>query len=123
MNRPAPWSDTENQSVIELYFAMLAKAKDDRAYNKAAMIRYARGEDHITDLPAGLTVYVYGELSNRSRGSIEAKLMNVTACHRDLYPGDVTMDGFGYKAAPNYQASLKKAVNETLNTIHDRLTA
>jgi hypothetical protein len=49
-------------------------------------------------------------LGARSRGSIEAKLMNCSAAHADLYPNAVTMADYGYKAAPNYQKALRECV-------------
>ncbi|MCK5090029.1 MAG: hypothetical protein KAQ88_08620 [Hyphomicrobiaceae bacterium] len=99
--RSPPWNDSENRALIGLYFEMLDKAVIGTPYNKAAMIRNAR------------SMATEGGL-NRSRGSIEAKLMNASAAHRDL-GGEVTMDGFGYRCLTNYQAALKAAMLEEIN--------
>ena len=40
--------------------------------------------------------------------------MNASAAHRDLRPGAETMDGYGYRCLPNYQATLKVAMNTGL---------
>lgn len=119
MTKRAPWTDQENAALVALYFAMLDEAIAGRPYNKAAMIRQFRGE-HQDRHNLELSDYV-GPLRNRSRGSIEAKLMNASAAHRDCYlcsDGDLgepeTMDGHGYRALPNYQKSLKDAMKAAL---------
>jgi len=106
--RNPPWNENENRPLVALYFVMLDKAQAGETYNKAAMIRHAQ--------TAGLDAFTIDDapLMNRSRGSIEAKLMNASAAHRDLDPAAVTMDGYGYKAAPNYQGALKELVKEAL---------
>ena len=108
--RPAPWTLEENRSLVNLYFNMLDKAHAGATYNKAALIRLWRGE------PEG----VVGPLHNRSRGSIDAKLMNCSAAHRDLIhaAGNVaefqTMAHYGYKAWGNYQKHLKDCITDEL---------
>lgn len=101
-----PWTDDENRAIVALYFAMLHRALYRQPYNKAAMIRHAKGTDS-TPTPAY-------PLAARSRGSVELKLMNCSAAHRDIGTesggNPVTMDGFGYRALPNYQATLKVAM-------------
>jgi hypothetical protein len=116
--RPAPWSVSENAALISLYFDMLDAALIGTAYNKAEMIRLAQAVDESTP---GSDVIFTGSmpdwaccLSDRSRGSVEAKLMNASACHRDLIPDATTMDGFGYRALSNYQATLKTAMTDAL---------
>ena len=104
------WTDTENSACIALYFTMLDSAIAGKPYNKAAMIRNAR-ETNAEAYPGGF----YGLLRNRSRGSIEAKLMNCSAAHRDLAPHAVTMERFGYRALPNYQRALRDAMAEYLD--------
>ncbi len=99
-----PWTNDENRAVVSLYFAMLDCATAGTPYNKAAMIRGSR--EKVT--ASGGTIQ--GPLYARSKGSIEAKLMNCTAAHRDLSPTCTTMDGFGYRALPNYQRSLREAI-------------
>jgi hypothetical protein len=113
MTTRKPWTELENQAVINLYFTMLDCALAGEAYTKSHLIKLAQCNS-VTGISTSP-----GPLFNRSRGSIEAKLMNATAAHRDLYPGDVTMDGFGYRALANYQASLKQAMQDELNRRHD----
>lgn len=122
--RPAPWSDTENAALVALYFVMLDSAIAGRAYNKAGMIREHQGEAPNTSPTTGIENAVHSaismraELGNRSKQSIEFKLMNATAAHLDASDGVggyvTTMDGYGYRAMPNYQASLKDAMREAL---------
>lgn len=120
--RSPPWNDQENRALVALYFAMLDAATAPKLYNKAAMIRTAKGEDPDGTVRDRNPAF-YGLLGLRSRGSIEAKLMNVSACHRDLtttedHPaGATTMDGYGYRCLSNYQADLKKW---TLEAIEER---
>lgn len=108
MTNRTPWTPAENAALVRLYFRMLDRATTGRQYNKAAMIRDAQ-----TDSPQ-YRDGVAGMLTSRSRGSIEAKLMNATAAHRDLCPGAETMDGYGYRALANYQAALKDAMRDHL---------
>ena len=110
-----PWTPAENAALVRLYFAMLDRAIAGRPYNKAAMIRSAQTVDtHYSD-------GIAGKLANRSRGSIEAKLMNATACHEDLIAAGLvndadceTMDSHGYRALPNYQRALRDAMRDEL---------
>ena len=96
-----PWTPAENAALVRLYFAMLDHAIAGEQYNKAAMIRTAQLETPRTT----------GPLANRSRGSIEAKLMNATAVHSHLGARRAeTMHDHGYRALPNYQAALKDAM-------------
>ena len=107
--RNPPWSDRENHALVALYFVMLDNAVAGKPYNKAAMIRSAQqNPEHASDGSFA------GNLSERSRGSIESKLMNASACHMDLERGDVTMHGYGYRALSNYQATLKQAMDKML---------
>ena len=107
--RNPPWSDSENHALVALYFVMLDNAVAGKPYNKAAMIRSAQGRadqwqnaSHDSD---GNAI-----LRNRSRGSIESKLMNASAAHHDLNPEAETMHGHGYRALSNYQATLSEAM-------------
>ena len=104
---PGPWTDDENAAVIRLYFDMLGLATAGHAYNKAGMIRSYQYTDEGRHAEA---------LSARSRGSVELKLMNASACHRDVTSGAATtMDGYGYRCLPNYQATLKVAMASAVN--------
>jgi hypothetical protein len=104
--RSPPWNDTENAAVIRLYFDMLQCALAPCSYNKAGMIRTYQFSDEGKHPEA---------LSNRNRGSIEFKLMNVSAVHAALgSPVELTMHDHGYRALPNYQADLKVAMKAEL---------
>ena len=110
MTNRTPWQAAENMALAELYFEMIDAEQDEQRYSKADHIRAYRGEAQtshpgVPDAP----------LANRSRGSIEFKLMNATACHQDLQadgilPESLTMHDRGYRALPNYQATLRGAV-------------
>jgi hypothetical protein len=114
MTNRTPWTPAENAALVRLYFAMLSAQRNQdqhgMTYNKAGMIRHFRGEA----LGAWLDGDDHGALANRTRGSIEAKLMNASACHRDLMPSSETMDDHGYRALSNYQAALKEAMAHAL---------
>jgi hypothetical protein len=98
------WTHTEQQEVIELYDQMHRFATGGVEYNKAAMIRHARGE---SELPDGTK---FAGLKDRSKGSIEMKLMNITAACEALDRPDLSMAEFGYRPMVNMQKSLKDAV-------------
>lgn len=104
-SRPAPWSDEENAACVALYFAMLDRAIAGKPYIKAAMVRDAQQHESDDGGPS-----YPGPLVDRSRPSIEMKLMNCSAAHASLIDGAETMDGHGYRAMPNYQASLREAM-------------
>jgi len=108
--RPAPWNDQENAALVALYFAMLDKAIAGQSYNKAAMIRREREQLDLDHVPGQRVPF----LADRSRGSIEAKLMNASAAHLAIDPEATTMAGYGYKAWGNYQSSLKDALIEAI---------
>jgi hypothetical protein len=112
-----PWTPAENAAVVTLYFDMLDCATCGEHYNKAALIRYSQTG---TGNPLGASG-IPSALADRSRGSIEAKLMNCTAAHADLineHPTygayDETMDCHGYRALANYQRTLKDAMADEL---------
>ena len=110
------WTPEENRAVCALYFTMLDKAVPGEKYNKAALIRVAQdgiGPRDLSETCNYATPFV-GLLNARSRGSIEAKLMNCSAAHADLESGAVTMDGYGYRALSNYQAALRDAMYKAL---------
>jgi hypothetical protein len=117
----APWTPEENRALLALYFAMLDKAVYGKSYNKAAMIREVQQHESDDGGPSHP-----GPLVNRSRGSIEAKLMNASAAHRDLINEHIqqldseplyrdTMATYGYKAWGNYQATLKAEMASIIN--------
>ncbi len=110
-----PWDHRENRAVVSLYFAMLDAELTGQAYTKAAMIRQFRGEGIDRE---NLEQFELDRipLANRSRGSIEAKLMNCSAAHAKLDPGAETMDGHGYRALANYQKALETAMDKALSS-------
>ncbi|MEP0316412.1 DUF3883 domain-containing protein, partial [Hyphomonas sp.] len=81
------WSDTENDTVVAAYFAMLSDELSGRPFNKAAQNRALQ------------------EQIGRSRGSIEFKLCNVSAACLGL--GLPTIKG--YLPRFNVQMSLAEA--------------
>lgn len=117
MTRSPAWTEAENRALVTLYFQMLDKATAGEPYSKAAMIRAVQG---IEPDAAELTPHdeAYAPLANRSRPSIEFKLMNASAAHAAISAESggnaVTMDGHGYRAMPNYQAELRDAMKAEL---------
>ncbi len=105
MTRQPKWVPEENGALVALYFSMRGRVDDGVDYNKAGMIRAVRGDN-----PNRLDNVAETILENRSRGSIEAKLMNVTAVLHDLGREDVSMAEHGYRPLSNYQADLKMIV-------------
>lgn len=90
------WNDTEHATVINLYFSMLAMQEKGQKFTKAPLVRLAM------------------ETTGKTRGSIETKLMNISALQLENEREIVK----GYKALPNYGKSLKdaySAVFEALN--------
>ena len=115
MTRQPKWTPEENNAVCGLYFIMSEHVLTDAEYNKAAMIRAAQGirlDGSISNPDAQLRL--------RSRGSIEAKLMNVTACLRDLGGAftERSLEEHGYRAMSNYQADLKQVVARFFDPIN-----
>jgi ABC-type transport system substrate-binding protein len=112
--RKAPWNDTENRALCALYFAMRSKVDQGKEYNKAAMIREAMtGTAEI----GGCTIIRSAPLKDRSKGSIEAKLMNLTAVLHDIGRAQFSMAEHGYRPLSNYQSDLKQAAVDYLNRI------
>lgn len=81
------WSDLENDAVVSAYFSMLSDELSGRRYNKAAQNRAL--QDQI----------------NRTRGSIEFKMCNVSAALRGLGLPIIK----GYAPRFNFQMSLAEA--------------
>ncbi len=116
-NNRTPWTAAENMALAALYFSMLDRQAEGRSYSKAASIRIARAEGREGDVNAAAAPFARyaNQLKDRTRGSIEAKLMNASAAHRDAIeskalPERETMDGHGYRAMSNYQATLRGAI-------------
>ena len=112
--RPAPWTPEENRAVVALYFRMLdGSLRTDGQLNKASLIRIARNKHTQADMSVTDIRDFTCRLKARSRGSVEAKLMNCSAAHRDL-GGIETMATHGYKAWGNYQTHLKDCIKDEL---------
>lgn len=94
-----PWIDAELQAGIELYDKMHQCVMAGKDYNKAQMIRDARCFDGC-----------HQPLIGRSKGSIEMKLMNITAAVESFKRHDLSMAEFGYRPMKNMQKALKDAV-------------
>lgn len=108
--RPAPWTDRENMAIAALYFRMLdGTSRVGEKLNKAALVRIAQGNPSEADRKTTDTASFASQLDLRSRPSIEMKLMNCSAIHKDL-GAEYTMDDHGYRAMPNYQRALKAAL-------------
>ncbi|MYH57927.1 MAG: DUF3883 domain-containing protein [Boseongicola sp. SB0675_bin_26] len=90
----SPWTDEENDLIVEDYFAMLAKDVAGREYMKAAHRRA-----------------LMPRLQDRSEASIEFKHQNISAALRDLGEDWIR----GYRPARNYQGALADAVMRWLN--------
>jgi len=109
-----PWGLDEIDAGISLYLLMLACAANRRPYNKAAMIRHVQN-NHAGPIDSGLNT---APLKERSRGSIEAKLMNVTAAVESLGRPDLSMSEHGYRPFPNMQKALKERVAERIDGVY-----
>ncbi len=108
--RSKPWNEQENTAIVALYFEMLDAELDQQRYSKADHIRAVRGEPQTS-----VASFRNAPLADRSRGSIEFKLMNASAAHADIVTGAETMHGHGYRELPNYQAALKVAMEAELD--------
>lgn len=106
------WSVDETFACIVFWTAVHVAARDGERFNKAAAIR---------ELQAG-------PLSARTRGSIEAKTMNVTAAAEVLgvEPSGIDRAGNpavcpGYKAAPNRARLIDEMLPGMLSSLGVRL--
>jgi hypothetical protein len=104
MKGAGPWTADEIGHTLILYRSMWWHSTHGEDYNKAAMIRHARGEE--LQQPGG----EFGALVARSKGSIEMKLMNVTAALEAIGRDDLSMAEYGYRPMTNMQKALKDAV-------------
>ena len=96
----------ENRALMALYFSMAFAVEQGKAYTKAHLIRERQGTEENP-----------GPLFNRSRSSIECKLMNATAVVEALGFARWSMHEHGYRRLANYQADLKTAAVEYLRGI------
>ncbi len=84
-----PWTVQHDEQCYELYMQFLQWQRDGEKYQKAKHVR------------------ALAEKQGRSHGSIEAKLMNVSAIRRDLLASD-WIDG--YKPLNRYAHQLAKTI-------------
>lgn len=108
------WTDHENTALVALYFVMVFKARSGLPYNKAAMIREASIVTHDDG------TLICGPLRDRSRGSIEAKLMNVTAIVESLGWHSFSMSDHGYRPLHNYQKGLAVFVTQGIQDARNK---
>lgn len=87
-----PWNIDEQRAVCFAWSIMELATEQGIKFNKSAIRREL----------------IAGPLANRSNGSIEAKLMNVSAAAVDIGLRPLK----GYKPAPNYQASLRDVLKD-----------
>ena len=98
------WTEEENRALVALYARMRSYVDHSAKYSKAAMIR---------------EVQQLG-LIDRSRGSIEAKLMNVSYLLDVRGRDDLSMARYGYKPAPKRAGkALALAVDEWLDIVNE----
>lgn len=89
------WTSLENEVVVAAYLGMLERELRDEPFVKARINEEVRKQ------------------IGRSRGSVEFKFRNVSAVLRELNHPFVD----GYKAAPNFQDSLRDAVIAQLDAM------
>ena len=82
------WTDAEVRTLCALYQSMLTAQRAGERFVKAPAVRACAAE------------------LQRSKGSVEAKLMNLSACQRDLGRDYVA----GYKPLPSYAKSMLQIV-------------
>jgi len=118
------WSEQEQRALVAAYNAMMRASSTGKPFNKAAINRYLRNDsnntkqelaNHLQASQIGLAtvsppVSYCGALRDRSRGSVELKLMNISGARAHL--GLPILPG--YKAAPNYQKSLETYIKEAI---------
>lgn len=85
INQRKAWTDTDNKEIISLYNTMLSYEHDGKKYVKAKLIRD------------------YTEKMERSKGSIECKLMNVSAIRQNVLNLGIV---HGFKPLNNYNHDL-----------------
>ena len=95
----AEWTQVEIDAAVVAYLEMLRQEKLGRSYNKAATNRELRA----------------GELSNRTRGSVEMRMCNISSVMKSM--GYEYIDGYkprsnvGKHIVPKIQSSLRKHIS------------
>lgn len=92
MARNANWSDEENSVLVNAYLEMLRLELRDEKFVKAEVVRRLQGD------------------LDRSDGSIQYKLANVSATLREISFPFIN----GFKPYPNIQASLRDQVRQEI---------
>ena len=109
-----PWTEAEQRACIKAYHAMLYR-ECTHSVNKAAVNRWLRGESKDSDHHVIAEAFkenpywpvsANGALAKRSRGSLEMKMMNISAARAELGLPQIN----GYKPLGNIQTSLKLMV-------------
>lgn len=95
------WTPEHVEGMLDLYFSFLSSQRADTAYTKAAPIRELAAEQ------------------GRSKGSIEAKMMNVSAVLNKQAHDWVT----GFKPLPNYNKALFDQVTDYIDSKQTRRVA
>lgn len=108
MTRSPPWTPAEIDSAIALYLSFRVLEARGSPYVKAQFLREIIG----APTPANPEGNPEAPLINRSKGSVEAKLMNITAALQSIDRDDLSMASFGYVPLANMQAALKSRVAE-----------
>ena len=108
MSRSPPWNQSEIDPLIALYLTFRVLEDRGAPYVKAQFIRELIG----APTPAQPDGNPDAALANRTKGSAEAKMMNVTAALESIGRHDLSMAQFGYVPLSNMQAALKARVTE-----------
>lgn len=119
-----PWTPDEQAAAVQAYNGMLEADNAGRPASKAAVIRWLRGDTQknrhsknpdVTHAELAGIFWQRGTLAARSRGSVEAKFMNISAARADLErdTGEPWPILKGYKAAGNYQRSLVELIQQS----------
>lgn len=85
IKKRVPWPPEHNRQLIDLYNTMLSMELAGKPYKKAPMVR------------------ALAEKQGRSKGSVEAKLMNVSAIYENVLNKPRIK---GYKPLINFNKSL-----------------
>jgi 5-methylcytosine-specific restriction enzyme A len=102
------WTEAENRALCFAWCVMHDAWQAGTKFNKSAIRRELIGTDEAP-----------GPLHARSNGSVEAKLMNVSAAAVQLGIEPLK----GYKPAPNFQKSLVATLREVRDMLDRENTA
>ena len=122
MTRSPPWTTAEIDGAIAMYLAFRVLEHRGAPYVKAQFIRQLIG----APTPANPEGNPDAILVNRSKGSVEAKFMNITAALESIGRQDLSMASHGYVPLANMQAALKTRVTElvagqTIDSLSDTI--